>query len=486
MPHQLSITISLLTVAVGVVLQLLLATTTSQCAGITNTQLPTTNGKSPQEEVASNGNDPPAVITNLDGHPHSGMMTFEQFKTKFNKKYKSLEEETKAGVAYLANALRAACSRMQFMLRKALAFERVNQHSDKTRQDFEATLAKGSVTPANSPERPDFNPVAELQLLIERVKPHKKFDLNRLKMEDYFEGTLDFFTSEERELKNELRRIPYKNTVAYHPELADEILVDHRKSGCLNEVLDQGYTCSACYVFATVALYEWAHCMRNKPRRQAIKFSEQFIIDCGHYAGMGGCKNAEPVYKVGRFVDKFGLKALDDYSEYSDAQHTCPYKLEVSGGDKSSTSDKRQPQEKKKKFITDHGAATTTIRLDKPELDFILPYVEDMDKHLKDGPLIVVIFNSNIFQQYGGGLDDGTGCKKDGRLHSVLIVGSGRQNGHEYWLIRNSYGREWGEQGYYKLRKDTMCIYNDDLVVKLKTPPTGVSTAGYTGEGPQA
>uniref|UniRef100_A0A6G1SJJ6 Cathepsin L-like proteinase n=1 Tax=Aceria tosichella TaxID=561515 RepID=A0A6G1SJJ6_9ACAR len=478
MPHQLSITIRLLTVVVGVVLLLLLATSTGQCAGGTNTQLHTTNGKSPQGEVANNGRDePPAVNTSLDGHALSGMMTFEQFKTKYSKKYKSPEAETKAGAIFLANALRAARSQMQFRLKKALAFERVNAYSDTLRYDFEDNL---------TPPRQNFDPVAMVQLLMERVKPHKKPDLNRSNMEDYFEGTLDYFMRETWQFINEKRRIPYKNTVEYHPELADEILVDHRKSGCLNEVRDQGDACGACYVFATVALYEWAHCMRNKPRRQAIKFSEQFIIDCGHYAGMGGCKNAEPVYKVGRFVDKFGLKALDDYSEYSDAQHTCPYKLEVSGGDKSSTSDKRQPQEKKKKFITDHGAATTTIRLDKPELDFILPYVEDMDKHLKDGPLIVVIFNSNIFQQYGGGLDDGTGCKKDGRLHSVLIVGSGRQNGHEYWLIRNSYGREWGEQGYYKLRKDTMCIYNDDLVVKLKTPPTGVSTAGYTGEGPQA
>lgn len=37
--------------------------------------------------------------------------------------------------------------------------------------------------------------------------------------------------------------------------------------------------------------------------------------------------------------------------------------------------------------------------------------------------------------------------------HSIVLVGYGIENGIEYWVIRNSWGDDWGEQGYMKVRK---------------------------------
>jgi C1A family cysteine protease len=37
--------------------------------------------------------------------------------------------------------------------------------------------------------------------------------------------------------------------------------------------------------------------------------------------------------------------------------------------------------------------------------------------------------------------------------HSVKILGWGTENGEDYWLCANSWGSDWGEQGYFKIKR---------------------------------
>ena len=60
--------------------------------------------------------------------------------------------------------------------------------------------------------------------------------------------------------------------------------------------------------------------------------------------------------------------------------------------------------------------------------------------------------DQTAFQHYSGGVLTGTcGTRID---HGVLIVGYGTQSGTEYWLVKNSWGKTWGEQGYVKICKN--------------------------------
>merc|ERR1712060_263349 len=74
-------------------------------------------------------------------------------------------------------------------------------------------------------------------------------------------------------------------------------------------------------------------------------------------------------------------------------------------------------------------------------------YLETHDAELES---VYVEADKAVFQQYKSGVFDSTKCgtKLD---HATLVVGYGTENGQDYWLMKNSWGTVWGEQGYMKL-----------------------------------
>jgi len=88
-----------------------------------------------------------------------------------------------------------------------------------------------------------------------------------------------------------------------------------------------------------------------------------------------------------------------------------------------------------------------------------------MKKAVAQQPVAISIdAGSDVFHNYTGGVLDSEQCGINTN-HAVAIVGYGTDeaSGLEYWLVRNSWGTAWGDQGYVKIaitEGDGICAIN--------------------------
>lgn len=72
----------------------------------------------------------------------------------------------------------------------------------------------------------------------------------------------------------------------------------------------------------------------------------------------------------------------------------------------------------------------------------------------------VIVANSASFMLYSTGIYDDEDCEKDLNFLAVAVVGYGDENGVDYWIVRNSWGENWGEDGYIRMihNKNNQCF----------------------------
>jgi C1A family cysteine protease len=68
-------------------------------------------------------------------------------------------------------------------------------------------------------------------------------------------------------------------------------------------------------------------------------------------------------------------------------------------------------------------------------------------------PISVAIeADSRTFQLYTSGVITSESCGTN-LDHGVLVVGYGEEDGIAYWLVKNSWGDSWGDNGYVKIER---------------------------------
>jgi C1A family cysteine protease len=65
---------------------------------------------------------------------------------------------------------------------------------------------------------------------------------------------------------------------------------------------------------------------------------------------------------------------------------------------------------------------------------------------------ISATLNANILQFYSGGIVKKSSCGSSPN-HAIILVGYGTERGVNYWIGRNSWSADWGDQGYFKIER---------------------------------
>ncbi|KAM8711597.1 hypothetical protein ACLKA7_012160 [Drosophila subpalustris] len=193
---------------------------------------------------------------------------------------------------------------------------------------------------------------------------------------------------------------------------------DWRQKGGVTPVKFQG-ECGSCWSFAATGAIE-GHVFRKTGKLPNL--SEQNLVDCGQESlGLAGCDGGFQEYAFNFITQQNGIAVGEKYP-YVDKKDTCKYAKGLSGGQ-----------------IT--GFATIPPK-DEQSMKTVIATL---------GPLACSVNGLESLLLYKSGIYADEECNNGEVNHSILVVGYGTENGQDYWIVKNSWDTNWGEDGYFRL-----------------------------------
>nr|KYP68856.1 Vignain [Cajanus cajan] len=205
-----------------------------------------------------------------------------------------------------------------------------------------------------------------------------------------------------------------------HGDLPESM--DWRKEGAVTEIKDQG-NCGSCWAFSAVAAVEGINKIKSG---KLVSLSEQELIDCDVENGNQGCEGGlmDTAFK---FIKRNGGLATAKEYPYEGVDGTC------------------------NKEKAGHHAVNISGYERVPSNNEAM-----LKAAVANQPVSVAIDAGGYeFQLYSEGVFSGR-CGKH-LNHGVTVVGYGEENiGDKYWIVKNSWGLDWGESGYVRMKRDTV------------------------------
>jgi len=231
--------------------------------------------------------------------------------------------------------------------------------------------------------------------------------------------------------------------------------VDWREKGAITDVKNQGQ-CGSCWAFATTEMIESYAAIATSSlptlSSQQITSCTPNPLSCG---GVGGCMGSIPQLGY-TYIQLFGHATEEDY----------PY---VSGST-TDTEDCLYDVDGTAPMIGITGYNTMSN-----DLEATMNHIANV------GPLAVAV-DASLWGGYSGGVFDSCSYSENiGLNHAVQMVGYGTDPAEgDYWIVRNSWGSRWGEDGYIRLKRESelMCGTNS-------TPMDGTACVGGPGNDEQ-